>query len=174
MEIFHIRVVFQNINLKKWNCEKGGRSSMETMCKDPLFGVMQYKHRWVKKQVISAFGKEWEVTIAAKAYLGKPITKEQQLAYARFSEREVEEISNVEQMIIAYVNDNIKELSIGWIGARKVNSIDELSQMVVPRTLLFKQDGTTIFLLDCVWDVESGLAVKIYPDKRIGSQDLFL
>ena len=147
---------------------------METLCNDVVFGVMQYKHRWIKKQTISAFGKVWEVTVAAKAYSGKPITKEQQEAYKKFSENESAEIATIEQTILAYVNDNIKELSIEWIGARKISSTTDLAQVVTPKTILFKQDGTTIMLLECVWDIEAGLAVKLYPEIEIGSQDLFL
>lgn len=147
---------------------------METSCNDAVFGVMQYKHRWIKRQTISAFGKEWEVTVAAKAYSGKPITKEQQDAYTRFTENEIAEIATIENTILAYVNDNIKELSAEWVGARKISVISDLAQVVTPKTILFKQDGTTIMLLDCAWDVEAGLAVKLYPELKIGSQDLFL
>ena len=147
---------------------------METSCNDAVFGVMQYKHRWIKRQTISAFGKEWEVTVAAKAYSGKPITKEQQDAYTRFTENEIAEIATIENTILAYVNDNIKDLSAEWVGARKISVISDLAQVVTPKTILFKQDGTTIMLLDCAWDVEAGLAVKLYPELKIGSQDLFL
>ena len=31
---------------------------MQTSCNDAAFGVMQYKHRWIKRQTISAFGKD--------------------------------------------------------------------------------------------------------------------
>lgn len=147
---------------------------MEILCDDPVFGVMQYKHRWIKKQTISAFGKKWEVTIAAKAYSGKSITMEQQEAYKKLTENESAEINIIEKTIFAYVNDNIKELSMQWIGARKINHITDLAQIVTPKTILFKQDGTTIMLLECMWDAEAGLAVKLYPEVAIGSQDLFL
>lgn len=147
---------------------------METLCNDTVFGVMKYKHRWIKKRTLSLFGKVWEVTVAAKAYSGKAITKEQQDAYKKFSENESIEIATIERTILAYVNDNIRELSIEWVGARKISTITDLAQVVTPRTILFKQDGTTIVLLDCVWDVEAGIGVKLYPEVKIGSQDLFL
>lgn len=40
---------------------------MEATCKDIVFGEMSYKHRWYKQQTISMFGKEWTITVAAKA-----------------------------------------------------------------------------------------------------------
>ena len=147
---------------------------MENLCNDAVFGVMQYKHRWIKKQIICAFGRKWEITVAAKAYSRKPITIEQRNAYKRFSENESAAIAIVEKAVLSYLNDNIKTLSIEWMGARKINNIVDLAQVVTPKTLLFKQDGTTIMLLECAWDVEAGLAVKIYPEMEVGSQDLFL
>lgn len=101
-------------------------------------------------------------------------TVEQQEAYKKLTENESAEINIIEKTIFAYVNDNIKELSMQWIGARKINHITDLAQIVTPKTILFKQDGTTIMLLECMWDAEAGLAVKLYPEVAIGSQDLFL
>ena len=50
----------------------------------------------------------------------------------------------------------------------------DLAAIVKPRTLLFKQDGTALVLLDCPWDEEHGLAVQLIPEFAIGSQDVFL
>ena len=44
---------------------------MEVICNDPNFGKMKYKHRWYKTETVPFFNKEWQVTIAAKAYSGK-------------------------------------------------------------------------------------------------------
>jgi hypothetical protein len=45
---------------------------------------------------------------------------------------------------------------------------------VTPKTLLFKQDGTTLLLLECDWDIDNGVAVKLSPEVAVGGQDLFL
>lgn len=147
---------------------------MEMTCNDPVFGEMIYKHRWYKKKKFSMYGKEWDIVIAAKAYSGKAITEEQRQSYLKFFNEEDAMVSIIGENIKKYINENLYELATYWIGARSVDSINELAQMVVPKTLLFKQDGTTIMLFDCVWDKEHGIAVKTIPEIAIGSQDIFL
>ncbi|WP_104803264.1 DUF6985 domain-containing protein [Blautia marasmi] len=147
---------------------------MEATCIDNVFGEMSYKHRWCKKQSISMFGEDWTITIAAKAYSGKPITEEQQKAYSYFMNNEKRMMDTVGEQLKSYVNENLSSLAEYWISARTIVNISELAQMVTPKTLLFKQDGTTIMLLDCVWDIEGGMAVKLAPNIVVGSQDLFL
>lgn len=147
---------------------------MEATCKDSVFGEMSYSHRWYKKQTISMFGKDWTITVAAKAYSGKPITEEQKKAYALFMKNEKEMIDSIGDQLKSYVRENLSSLAEYWISARAIVNISELAQMVAPKTLLFKQDGTIIMLLDCVWDIEGGMAVKLTPNVAVGSQDLFL
>ena len=76
--------------------------------------------------------------------------------------------------LMCYINDNIQELAEHWVAARRVDEIEDLSAVVTPKTLLIKQDGSMLFLLECAWDIENVIAVKIYPTIAIGSQDLFL
>ncbi len=146
----------------------------ETKCIDAVFGEMSYKHRWYKKQSIELFGKVWEITIVAKAYTGKPITEDQQKSYSMFQKKEKEYAEIISQQIKKYVNDNVQELAEFWASARTIEDNNDLAQIVTPKTLLFKQDGTTVMLFDCVWDVESGIGVKVIPEVSIGSQDIFL
>lgn len=146
----------------------------DVKCNDAVFGEMTYKHRWYKKQEISIFGQKCDITVAAKAYSGKAITKEQRDSYSEFIQNEDRYIEIIERELKDYVNSNLHELAEYWISARRVESKEELSQMVIPKTLLFKQDGTTVLLLDCVWNVENGVGVKIMPEVLTGVQDLFL
>lgn len=146
----------------------------EMRCNDTTFGEMRYKHRWYKKQNVTLFGKEWEITIAAKAYSGKAITEAQQKSYLLFMENEKEYVKAIGEELKAYVNNNFHELAVYWMGAKIVENVEDLSQMVTPKTLLFKQDGSVIMLLDCVWDMENGIGVKLMPELVTGVQDLFL
>jgi len=146
----------------------------EIRCNDAVFGEMTYKHRWFKNQEISILGQTWKVTVVAKAYSGKAITKEQQDSYIKFMENEDKYIEIIENELKIYVNNNLQELAEYWASARSVENKEDLSQMVTPTTLLFKQDGTVALLLDCVWDVENGIGVKIIPEVSTGVQDLFL
>ena len=72
------------------------------------------------------------------------------------------------------MNNNLLELAENWTAARRIDSKEDLSQVVTPKTILFKQDGMAVLLLDCVWDAENGVGVKFIPEVSIGIQDLFL
>ena len=91
-----------------------------------------------------------------------------------FQKKEKEYTEIISQQIKKYVNDNVQELAEFWASARTIEDNNDLAQIVTPKTLLFKQDGTTVMLFDCVWDVESGIGVKVIPEVSIGSQDIFL
>ncbi|MGP1599084.1 DUF6985 domain-containing protein [Peptoanaerobacter stomatis] len=147
---------------------------MELNCNDPIFGDMTYKHGWSKNQNIKLFENIWNIKVLAKTYLEKPINEAEQNSYKSFMDNEIQFIEIVENQIKDYINSNIQELSQYWSGARRVKQAADLSQIVTPKTLLFKQDGSVIMLLDCVWDEENGIGVKLIPEIKIGSQDIFL
>ena len=71
-------------------------------------------------------------------------------------------------------NNNLEELRFNWPAGKKVQDVSALSAIIMPTSLLFKQDGTTLMLFECVWDSDAGFAVQIYPDWEMGRQDLFL
>lgn len=141
---------------------------------DAIFGEMTYKHRWIKSEQETLFGKEYTLQIVAKAYSGKSITDEQRETYKKYLAEKEQFKGLLSNELMCYINDNIQELAEYWVGARKINAVEDLSAVVEPKTLLIKQDGTMLFLLECAWDIENGVAVKIYPEVAIGSQDLFL
>lgn len=140
---------------------------------DSVFGEMQYKHRWYKETSLFLFDNEWNITVAAKAYTGKPITDQQKASYQYFNDHLSEMTDIITNQLIAYINDNCEEFAQYWLGARTVSNGYELAQIVKPKTLLIKQDGTTLLMLDCPWD-EHGVAVQVIPDVQVGSQDMFL
>lgn len=147
---------------------------MEVTYTDSVFGEMKYKHRWYKIEKCALFHKEWDITVAAKAYSGKPITDAQRESYARYKANEKEIAQTVAEVITDYVNTNCNELAETWMGARMVSSVSDLADIVTPKTLLFTQTGDALLLLDCAWDIEHGLGVQIFPEYKIGSQDCFL
>lgn len=146
---------------------------MNTKINDPVFGEMQYKHRWYKEITLTIFAKKWKIILAVKAYSGKSITNEQRTSYSVFLQKKQNYIKSVEKIVIDYINDNCEELSETWEDAHNIEDIEELNRIVIPKTLLIKEDGTTVFLFDCPWD-EHGLGVRIIPRRGVGTQDSFL
>lgn len=140
---------------------------MDMKCNDHVFGDMIYKHRWQKTETINIFGKNFDIAIAAKAYSKKPITKEQQDSYKNFKKNELNILNKVSLKITEYINSNKENISINDTNL-------ELSKLLTPKTLLFKQEGDAILLFDCVWDIEHGIGINITSNFEIGSQDIFL
>lgn len=147
---------------------------MNNYVDDPVFGHMEYHHRWYKTDEYEIFGKKWRLSVVAKAYLGKSITEAEKDSYKKFQENKQTTLASLSQKVIDYINNNLEELRLNWPTAKGIQNISELSTVVMPTSLLFKQDGTTLMLFECVWDSDAGFAVQIYPDWEMGRQDLFL
>lgn len=147
---------------------------MNETCNDSVFGVMEYKHRWFKKQNIILFGRKWNIIISAMAYSGKPITESERNAYKIFMEHERDNYYTITEKLKLYINNNLQEISENWTDAKIIERASELSNVVTPRSLVFMQDGATIMMLDCIWDSEHGIAVKLFPSIEIGPPECFI
>ena len=141
---------------------------------DKVFGIMTYKHRWIKKEKINFWNHSYELTIAAKAYSNKPITDEQRKSYEYFKKNISTLSEETAKKLCNYINIDIEELDIKGINKKRVEAIEDLNNIVFPKTILFKQDGEIIILCDYIFDEENGLGIKVYPSLKIGTQDLFL
>ncbi len=143
-------------------------------CNNKVFGNMEYNMRWYKEENIQIFTKKWDIKVIAKAFPGDDITKEQEESYLRFKENEKIYIETIENHLKEYVNENLEDLAVYWVGARKIINTVDLAKIVEPKALLFRQDGTILFLAECEWDIENGIAVKLYPEVEVGPQDIFI
>jgi hypothetical protein len=139
-----------------------------------IFGLMEYDFQWEKIEKVSIFKKEYNITIIAEAFPDEDISKEQEESYLKFKKNEKSYIETIENKLKEYINENLEDLATYWVGARKIINISDLAKVVEPKSILFQQDGTIVFLAECEWDVENGIAVKLYPEVEVGSQDIFI
>ena len=139
-----------------------------------VFGLMEYDFQWEKIEKVSIFKKEYDITISAEAYSEENISKEQEESYLKFKENEKFYIETIENKLKEYINENLEDLATYWVGARKIINITDLAKVVEPKSILFQQDGTIVFLAECEWDIENGIAVKLYPEVEVGPQDVFI
>ena len=147
---------------------------MEKECSNAVFGRMSYKHGWYKCEKMTIFGKLYSLKISAAAYSGQPITEEQEKAYQNFTAAQDKYFAAAGSSLKKYIKDNMNSISEFWPKARVIEDDKDLPQVVTPKTLLIKQDGTVILLLECEWNEEDGIAVELIPELSAGSQDLFL
>lgn len=136
----------------------------EITVNDEVFGLMTYKHRWIKKQDIQFIGNKFSVTIAAKAYSQKPISDEQRESYNFFISKEKDILDKAEQSLLVYAKAFEKS----------INSENDLKNFVKPKTILFNQNGTRTMLLECSWDEENGIGIDLNSSFKVDVQDAFL
>ena len=139
-----------------------------------VFGLMEYDFQWEKIEKVSIFKKEYDITISAESYSEENISKKQEESYLKFKENEKSYIGTIENKLKEYINENLEDLATYWVGARKIINITDLAKVVEPKSILFQQDGTILFLAECEWDIENGIAVKLYPEVEVGPQDIFI
>lgn len=139
-----------------------------------VFGLMEYDFQWEKIEKVSIFKKEYDITISAEAYSEENISKKQEESYLKFKENKKSYIETIEDKLKEYINENLEDLATYWVGARKIINITDLAKVVEPKSILFQQDGTILFLAECEWDIENGIAVKLYPEVEVGPQDVFI
>ena len=139
-----------------------------------VFGLMEYDFQWEKIEKVSIFKKEYNITIIAEAFPDEDISKEQEESYLKFKKNEKSYIETIENKLKEYINENLEDLATYWVGARKIINISDLAKVVEPKSILFQQDGTIVFLAECEWDIENGIAVKLYPEVEVGPQDIFI
>lgn len=139
-----------------------------------VFGVMQYDYQFEKFERINIFKKEYDISIIAEAFTDEKISEEQEKSYSKFKENKKSYIETIENKLKDYINENIEDLATYWVGARKIINITDLAKVVEPKSILFQQDGTIVFLAECEWDIENGIAVKLYPEVEVGPQDVFI
>ena len=139
-----------------------------------IFGLMEYDFQWEKIEKVSIFKKEYNITIIAEAFPDEDISKEQEESYLKFKKNEKSYIETIENKLKEYINENLEDLVTYWIGARKIINISDLAKVVEPKSILFQQDGSILFLAECEWDIENGIAVKLYPEVEVGPQDIFI
>ena len=112
-----------------------------------------------------------------ETYMVYPVARKEKpwnLAYKRFQENKQAMLNLLAEKVIEFINENFDVLRFNWPEAKKIQDASELSTVLMPTSLLFKQDGTTLLLFECAWDTDAGFAVQIYPDWEMGRQDLFL
>ena len=127
---------------------------------DPVFGNMEYIHYWRKMEEINFWNRDIQVIIAAKAYRQRPITEEQRTSYQYFEKNKKIIEKRSKAMLEKYMMDNDVIL--------QEENIPDLE------TILFTKTGEIIFLFACKWEQEHGFAIQVYPEYKMGTQDLFL
>lgn len=120
-----------------------------------LFGEITFNTGWKSKKTIRLFDKEYTINLKIQAYFEEDgITEEQENAYSEFCKSENEKLETVENLLRGYS--------------------DSPEQEFIPKTLLINRDGAYALLCDDTDNEDEGIAVCLYPEEVIISQDDYL
>lgn len=126
------------------------------MIKNPFWEEMSFHIGWKANISIVFYGKEYSITIKAKAYRKEDgITPEQDNALANFAVQKNAILKTAEALLDKFRNGN---------GA----------VYFTPRMLLFERDGSYALLCDDSMDEDDGVAVCLAPKQEVVSQDEYL
>lgn len=130
---------------------------------DKVFGEMEYKYSWTKKDSFLFFDKAYVVNIVAQAYKGDEILESQRINYINYKRFLDEHKIEVEKKLLDYC----KEIC---------NSNDiTLSECLKPTTIIFERDNSWGILFETDCDIENGVALFVLNGKiEVGPQDLYL
>ena len=130
---------------------------------DVSFGEMKYRYGWVKKQKMMFWGSVRELKIKAKAYKGESIVQAQRDSYKQFNENIAAVSARSLELMAEYMKKNYGK-----------GDYETVKELVTPRSILFKQDGSYGILCDFAYDEEHGLVICLAPTEEVGIQDIFL
>lgn len=144
---------------------------MSEMIKDSVFGEMEYKHRWIKKEKISLLDKEITLNIIASAYTGEQICDEQRDAYKAFKGKLDKVSRRMPGMVEEYVEIHKDEIMEHF---PEIGNPSEAIKYVKPVSVVFARDGKTVIMCNAEWDEENGIGIEVAPEYKVGLQDDFL
>lgn len=138
---------------------------------DVVFGDMEYRHRWIKKEEIYLLGKERKLSIVAAAYSEESICDMQRESYKYFK-RDCDKISErIPGLIAEYVESHREEIEEHY---DSLGEADEAIKLVMPTSILFTRDGKAIIMCNVAWDEENGIGIEVFPEYMVDIQDAFL
>ena len=124
--------------------------------KNPVFGEFVFDTGWKAKTDIGLFGANHMIVVKAASYFEKDkITPEQERAFENYNKNKADILKKAEDLLI------------GHMGA-------EASRRLVPKTLLFRRDGSYALLLDDQEDEDKDVAVCLAPTAEVMPQEEYL
>lgn len=120
------------------------------------FGEMIFNTGWKSDVEIIMFETLIKITVKAKAYYEEDgITKEQEISFYHFNNNKEELLKRTEELIYKYTETNS-------------------TKRFIPKTLLFERNGTYALLLDDIENLDSGIAITLFPEMKLLFQDDYL
>ena len=120
--------------------------------KSKLFENAVFHYGWEVVDTITFLGKEYNITISAKAYFkSEGITVQQETAYLEFKNNKEQILKKIEKALQS-----------------------ENAEKYIPKFLSIQKNGDTALFFDDACDVEDGIVVCITPEIKLMDIDEYL
>lgn len=142
---------------------------------DPIFGEMTYDYSWKKTEEFSAFGRDVELQVVAKAYKGQEILDAQRKAYVEYKSSVPTYLRDVPEKLLEYYLASYEQIASTINIPEKINKSninkELISKLIRIKTLYIDREGRYGWLCDCVWDNEHGICILLSNGISIEEQD---
>ena len=152
--------------------------------KDKIFGELTYYYGWNGMTKIVWEQKKFEVFIKLQTGENKSIDEFQYNSFQSYLKHEQYIWNKVIEKIYFYYLEEQDEYRKMYeeeadVFAPYVNSISDIVSLITPIGLVFPQKNNSMnfgILLECIWDSEAGIGVRIKDNEviGIGTQDIIL
>ena len=133
---------------------------------DKVFGKLEYRHSWIRKEILKWNNVDCIVKLIAQAYTGDDVLESQRNMYLEY----VKNIDSIISKAMPILNEYCKETF-----KIEILSDDDLFALLTPKTILFERDNSWGILFDLELDDENGIAFFIIDNEiKVGPQELFL
>jgi hypothetical protein len=153
--------------------------------RDDVVGELNYTDFWERTEEIDLFGRRYSVTIIFAGEADAGLGESQRQAFAAFQRDRVGCLRRAEVALLEHYRRIHPDVS-SQLGesadalAPAVSTAQDLARVLTPTEISFPPaDGgrrVVGLLLDCTWDPELGVGVKLVDEevKQVGTQDLVL
>ena len=125
------------------------------------FGEVVFDTGWDTQTDITLWGKTSKVRVTAEAYYEQDkITSAQEQSYIEFKKLKTEKQSLIESLVTQFSDNQFNEY--------------EHYTRFSPTVLFFECDGGYALLFDDKNDPDDGIAVVLYPNEQVLTQDEYL
>lgn len=128
-----------------------------------LNGVV-FEYGWRTTSEYVFLNKKFEVTYIFDAYeRSEEINEIQKQSLKRVCENENKYSNKEKEILFKYIYEN-----------NIIVELENVCNEIKLTSIFFTQEGEVLLLCEVPWDIENGLAIKIFPNYDIGPQDVFL
>lgn len=153
-------------------CAKYGLGEDFKMITDDVFGQIQFKTMWCKKDRYTMYGKEFEIDMLIQGEEYQAPSESQKAAYSEFCKKKDDLQKEMERKIFDYYQTVCEEYREMFeddadLYAPQIESTEQLKGYVKPQAIMIpkqKENRVINVLFKTKWDLEMGIGIQLVDE----------